>query len=128
MKTHAFSPSKILDMRLRGSGVELMISSRSGSGLYTVHDRDELEAILLGVARKHKYLLPERFASTMSREIPGDAKRAVWARDGGRCVKCSATDYLEFDHIIPHSRGGASTEGNVQILCRRCNLEKSDRI
>jgi 5-methylcytosine-specific restriction endonuclease McrA len=35
---------------------------------------------------------------------------------------------LEFDHIIPHAKGGANTEGNVRLLCRRCNNEKGDRI
>jgi len=35
---------------------------------------------------------------------------------------------LEFDHIIPVAKGGANTIDNVQILCRRCNGQKSDRI
>ncbi|MBV8232504.1 MAG: HNH endonuclease, partial [Planctomycetaceae bacterium] len=78
--------------------------------------------------RKHKYLLGEKYTSSMSRHIPHEVKIEVWTRDGGRCVGCGASDYLEFDHIIPHSHGGASTVNNVQLLCRRCNLEKSDRI
>ena len=44
------------------------------------------------------------------------------------CVRCEATDYLEYDHIIPHSKGGSNSVKNVQLLCRRCNNEKSDRI
>lgn len=58
------------------------------------------------------------------RQIPQNVKTAVWQRDGGQCVECGATDYLEFDHIIPHAKGGASTVDNVQLLCRRCNLKK----
>ena len=32
----------------------------------------------------------------------------------------------EIDHIIPLSKGGEHTYANVQLLCRRCNLNKSD--
>ncbi|MEW6358135.1 MAG: HNH endonuclease, partial [Planctomycetota bacterium] len=61
-------------------------------------------------------------------EIKAHVKVAVWQRDGGKCVRCGAADYLEFDHIIPFSKGGASTENNVQLLCRRCNLKKGDEL
>jgi 5-methylcytosine-specific restriction endonuclease McrA len=52
----------------------------------------------------------------------------VWSRDQGQCVRCRAAEYLEFDHIIPHSKGGSNSINNVQLLCRKCNLYKSDRI
>jgi hypothetical protein len=127
-KSFTYSPAKILDIALRGTSVNIAVSSRQGTGFYSVDDPVELEAVLTGIVRKHKYLLAEKLTSSRSRHIPDDVKRAVWYRDGGRCVKCSAAEYIEFDHIIPHARGGANTEGNIQILCRRCNLEKSDRI
>jgi 5-methylcytosine-specific restriction endonuclease McrA len=42
---------------------------------------------------------------------------------------CGATDELHFDHILPFARGGTSlTAANVQLLCARHNLAKSDRI
>lgn len=63
-----------------------------------------------------------------TRHIPQDVKTAVWQRDGGICVQCGANDYLEYDHIIPHSKGGANTVDNIQLLCRRCNLAKRDAI
>lgn len=52
----------------------------------------------------------------------------VWNRDGGRCVKCGSQENLEFDHIIPFSKGGANTYRNLQILCEKCNIEKSNKI
>ncbi len=63
-----------------------------------------------------------------SRIIPSSVKRDVWARDGGRCVLCGASDELHFDHEIPFSRGGGSTTENVRILCARHNLAKGDKI
>ena len=32
------------------------------------------------------------------------------------------------DHIVPRSQGGDGDPSNGQILCRDCNLEKSDRM
>jgi len=45
-----------------------------------------------------------------------DVKNNVWNRDGGRCVECGSKEKLEFDHIIPHSKGGSDTERNIQLL------------
>ena len=62
------------------------------------------------------------------RRISKDVRQQVWARDGGLCVECGADDYLEYDHLIPVSKGGSNTPANIQLLCRRCNSEKSDSI
>lgn len=32
---------------------------------------------------------------------------------------------IEFDHVLPYSRGGPSSLGNVQVLCADCNRVKS---
>lgn len=60
--------------------------------------------------------------------IPQDMQDAVWNRDGGKCVKCGSQENLEFDHIIPFSKGGSTTIRNLQILCKKCNLAKSNKI
>jgi hypothetical protein len=72
--------------------------------------------------------LPGRLVAR-SRIIPTSVKLEVWARDGGRCVSCGATDELHFDHIVPFSKGGTSLKAeNVQLLCARHNLNKSAKI
>lgn len=53
----------------------------------------------------------------------------VYARDNYRCVKCGReTNDLEVDHIIPVSKGGKSTLDNLQTLCHKCNVSKSNFI
>jgi hypothetical protein len=64
-----------------------------------------------------------------TRMIPSKVKLEVWKRDAGRCVICSATDNLHFDHDLPYSKGGSSlTAKNIRLLCARHNLSKSDKI
>lgn len=60
--------------------------------------------------------------------IPREVVDAVYSRDGGRCVYCGSTENLQLDHIIPFSKGGATTLENLQLLCQKCNLEKSNKI
>ncbi|MBN2636447.1 MAG: HNH endonuclease [Prolixibacteraceae bacterium] len=60
--------------------------------------------------------------------IPQEIQDRVWNRDSGRCVKCGCREKLEFDHIIPFSKGGSNTYRNLQILCEKCNRQKNNKI
>lgn len=53
-------------------------------------------------------------------------RRAVFARDGGRCQYCSAPA-TSLDHVVPRSRGGQHVWENVVSACGRCNHLKADR-
>ena len=43
-------------------------------------------------------------------------------------VECGSKEQLEYDHIIPVSRGGGNTERNIQLLCETCNRSKGATI
>ena len=62
------------------------------------------------------------------KSIPKAVQRAVWRRDRGKCVECGSNENLEYDHIIPHSKGGGNTERNIQLLCEECNRSKGAKI
>lgn len=55
-------------------------------------------------------------------------------RDNYTCKQCTVSIMaephllLEVDHILPVSRGGMSTEDNLQTLCWRCNRTKSNKV
>lgn len=64
-----------------------------------------------------------------NRIIPSEIKRIVWERDAAKCVTCGSSDNLHFDHILPFSKGDSSLiAANIQLLCARHNLSKSDNI
>jgi hypothetical protein len=56
--------------------------------------------------------------------IPEKVRSEVWRRDGGKCVDCGSRERLEFDHIIPVSKGGSNTVRNLEIRCESCNRAK----
>jgi 5-methylcytosine-specific restriction endonuclease McrA len=57
------------------------------------------------------------------------SRRALFARDGWRCVYCGSTaGRLTLDHVVPRSRGGDSTWENVVTSCAPCNLRKGNRL
>lgn len=60
--------------------------------------------------------------------IPKDVVDTVWNRDGGKCVYCGSNENLHLEHIIPFSKGGDTSVENLQLLCQKCNLEKSNKI
>jgi CRISPR/Cas system Type II protein with McrA/HNH and RuvC-like nuclease domain len=73
-------------------------------------------------------LKDESIKKERSRRISQNVKDKVWNRDGGVCVNCGSMENLEFDHIIPFSKGGANTYRNIQLLCEQCNRQKSNKI
>jgi 5-methylcytosine-specific restriction endonuclease McrA len=57
------------------------------------------------------------------------SRRALFARDGWRCVYCgSSSGRLTLDHVVPRSRGGDSVWENVVTSCAPCNHKKGDRL
>jgi hypothetical protein len=66
--------------------------------------------------------------STEREAISRDTQIFVWQRDRGRCVNCGSQENLEFDHIIPVSKGGSNSARNIQLLCAKCNRAKGVNI
>ena len=73
------------------------------------------------MSRRHVHLNARRWAAV---------RRAVFARDGWRCVECGKVGRLGCDHISPMERepGQAPYDINgLQTLCRSCHIEKTRR-
>ncbi|RDI53978.1 HNH endonuclease [Nocardia mexicana] len=119
--------SRVVSVTAADGVVAVAATSARGGAEFEVTDPDFVAAALEGALRvaKRLALAPGR---RDRRSIPPEMKAEVWQRDGGTCADCGATHYLEFDHIIPLSRGGATSPANLQILCRACNRGKGARI
>ena len=62
-----------------------------------------------------------------SRHVAAAVRRAVWARDGGRCAfigdggRCNERGFLEYHHVKPFAEGGETTVENLELRCRAHN-------
>ncbi|MFJ2667363.1 TerD family protein [Nocardia fluminea] len=119
--------NRVVSVHPEHGTVVLAATSARGGATFGVADPDYVAAALEGALRVSKRLVLTP-GQLDSRSIPQDVKAQVWQRDGGACVECGDGHYLEFDHIIPLSRGGATSVTNLQILCRACNRAKGARI
>jgi 5-methylcytosine-specific restriction endonuclease McrA len=66
--------------------------------------------------------------SRQPREIWAETRRAVFERDGGRCVHCGAEVALDQCHIdhIQSGKHGTNEMHNLRALCRRCHVLRED--
>ncbi len=66
--------------------------------------------------------------------MTSNLRERIKKRDSYTCCNCNLSIedeqnlLLEIDHIIPVSKGGLSTENNLQTLCWRCNRTKGAKI
>lgn len=67
-----------------------------------------------------------------ARTVSDKLRYQVLKRDNFKCCACGASPArnpsveLHIDHIVPWSKGGKTTIDNLQTLCSKCNLGKSD--
>lgn len=88
------------------SGTLLLILG--GLGMIAV-----IGALFVFVKPQHRLSGPTG-AKPRREAIPPSVRATVHKRDGGVCVDCGAAESLEYDHIIPISRGGANTARNLE--------------
>jgi len=91
---------------------------------------------LIGQLEKRKFAAtdkPRARKATRARTVPAHVRRSVRKDEKPRCAyvedghRCTATRFLEFDHVVPVALGGETTVGNVRLLCRTHNQLEAER-
>ncbi|MBU1036890.1 HNH endonuclease [Patescibacteria group bacterium] len=106
------------------SGGEVTVSEE------TTEENEETETNRIFKAKTDR----KRRKIEKSRTIPLSVRVKILSRDNFRCVFCGkspATDIgtkLHIDHVVPFANGGENTLENLQTLCEKCNLGKSNRM
>ena len=75
------------------------------------------------IEKDTKHIAREKLKAQEMRKSPWWKKKI----SRGTCYYCQATfhpDELTMDHVVPLSRGGRSTKGNIVPCCKVCNNRK----
>lgn len=89
-----------------------------------IENLDSLISYMRGLIKFKKSIEGQRALMTSS------LREKIKTRDDYTCQICGLSTYdeqnllLEIDHIIPLSKGGVTSEENLQTLCWRCNRSK----
>lgn len=116
--------------------VEYKFAYTSGGGLvhrsFTAPMTEETIAELIKILESK--LTAGAFAKEQRMLMTKKLREFAKQRDHFTCCNCGNSTaiepnlLLEIDHIIPVSKGGRTTEDNLQTLCWKCNRAKSDKI
>ena len=77
----------------------------------------------------YEYLLSGDERCLSIRRFSDKMARTAYERQKGVCAICGkhfAFEEMQADHIKPWSKEGHTVASNCQMLCRTCNLKKSD--
>lgn len=91
---------------------------------------EDLERRQLGASARPRAI---RAVAAGSRHIPAAVRRAVWARDGGKCTfvgpegPCGERGLLQFHHVVPYADRGRATVENIQLRCAAHNRHEAAR-
>ncbi|MBZ0135650.1 MAG: HNH endonuclease [Planctomycetes bacterium] len=80
--------------------------------------------------RKPEVITLAKYAGYPNTGVPY-SRRGVFERDNGQCQYCGIFVHkraMTIDHVLPVSRGGATSWPNCVLACQRCNHIKSNRL
>ena len=89
-------------------------------------DNDEVQSVK-GI---YEYLFDGKEKHLNLRAFSDKIKRKKYEEQDGICPICKNhfdISEMDADHIIPWHKGGKTEESNCQMLCRKCNQEKSGK-
>lgn len=103
----------------------------TGTSYDIVMDLDNLNRFVVFLSEKVKF---SKSAAGQRALMTSKLRQHIKERDHFTCCACGLSTsqepnlLLEIDHILPVSKGGLTTEDNLQTLCWRCNRSKGNKI
>jgi 5-methylcytosine-specific restriction endonuclease McrA len=128
---HAFclmSSGAAMGMNMQGLDYMAPVTWEEWLGL-PVREGDMSVGCVRGGIRVPTVIIATRFNRVPMRR-PKFSFRALHERDGGRCQYTGRKLHPgegNIDHIVPRSRGGATTWKNCVLSCKRINNRKANR-
>jgi hypothetical protein len=90
--------SSIHELDLDGTLQQHLLDEARHSALHTVGEAKEIDS------------------------IADPVRRAVWRRDGGRCVDCGSKEGVRFEYVLSTPSSKAPSEHDLVLRCRTCSV------
>lgn len=125
------NPEKVkeADRRYRQNNPEAAYASQLK---WRLNNADHLKELYRDYAKKNwedRYANKHRHqARSRGREVDLVLRKEIRRLYHSACIYCGATERITLDHLIPLSRGGDHTIGNLAPACRSCNARKGTKL
>ena len=127
--TRDFDPNAALQF-----GALVYVKLQAGEKVFAWSAIENARITCWEAGRKPAFEQLSQLVSFKSRRIPAnsDIRKEMWSRQGCACALCGRLwpeeliSEMSEDHIIPRSKGGNNSEGNLQLTCPTCNSSKGD--
>jgi HNH endonuclease len=136
------TPSRVYNWYIKNKKKFELLSEKICDDIFYIlfSNRILLQQFNIIVSRNfQKFNFPKNKLSSSGKikrlNIPKWVRKAVYYRDKGRCVICTTDlsgvintlELKNFDHIVPLDLFGVNDPTNIQLLCKKCNLEKLNK-
>lgn len=98
--------------------------------------RDSICRQCVNVERRERYATNPEFRYRMMQHayrrkrnvdaVPTTGQRFLLMLFDGKCAYCQTAEADSWDHMVPVSKGGRTTPGNIVPVCQSCNSSKKD--
>lgn len=121
--------------KLRAEAVEYRRRNPEKLTAYRMANREKLNANSeiyrvnnLDVFRRLSHNRRARVAA-VGGVLSKDIEKKLYKLQNGKCPCCKEPlgDDYHIDHVVPIALGGTNTDNNVQLLRKRCNLQKNKK-
>ena len=90
------------------------------------HAKMETDPAYVAYMRQKSKRRKAQMRDSVAIQVKGREIRAKFAEFGHRCAYCGADGDLHIEHVVPISKGGPHSIGNIIPACKDCNFSKRD--
>jgi hypothetical protein len=109
---------------------EKVLAYKESNKLWRIRNAESIKAKGIEYAKQHRAEAKNRVAKRRA-ELKSNGVFLITAKEVAQlyikpCFYCGSHDQIELDHVIPISRSGTHSIGNLVAACRLCNRAKSN--
>jgi len=91
---------------------------------FTKHQNPHIKETISDIPAPHGHV----DSGTIPYYVTPEQKTRIMVKFDFKCIRCGVEKNLSIDHIVPRTKGGGNDDENLQVLCKKCNASKGNKI